>query len=99
MKRLDDIKGMSMLKECHLAICRTGSSLKTVPARHSGSQTTIVGPRAGKTTIINLLMRFYDVWDGSIYVDGSEIRDVTEGVFARHMPWYFRTHGCFQEHI
>jgi len=37
-----------------------------------------VGPTgAGKTTIINLLMRFYDVNEGAIYVDGEEIRQVT----------------------
>ena len=43
-----------------------------------GSTVAIVGPTgAGKTTIINLLMRFYDVDAGKIYVDGTEIRDLT----------------------
>ena len=43
-----------------------------------GSLEAIVGPTgAGKTTIINLLMRFYDVDSGEIRVDGKEIRSVT----------------------
>ena len=44
----------------------------------AGKLVAIVGPTgAGKTTIINLLMRFYDVDQGSILVDGREIRDYT----------------------
>ena len=43
-----------------------------------GSLVAIVGPTgAGKTTIINLLMRFYDVDSGSVMVDGKDIRDYT----------------------
>lgn len=43
-----------------------------------GNLIAIVGPTgAGKTTIINLLMRFYDVWDGTIKIDDVETRDAT----------------------
>ena len=43
-----------------------------------GQRVAIVGPTGcGKTTIINLLMRFYDVDKGSIQVEGTDIREVT----------------------
>ena len=43
-----------------------------------GQRIAIVGPTGcGKTTLINLLMRFYDVSEGSISVDGNDIRNVT----------------------
>ena len=43
-----------------------------------GCRVAIVGPTGcGKTTFINLLMRFYDVTDGSIRVDGNDIRNIT----------------------
>ena len=45
-----------------------------------GQRVAIVGPTGcGKTTVINLLMRFYDVNRGSIRVDGTDIRDITRG--------------------
>lgn len=44
----------------------------------SGQRVAIVGPTGcGKTTVINLLMRFYDVNSGSIRIDGIDIRDMT----------------------
>ena len=43
-----------------------------------GMRVAIVGPTGcGKTTLINLLMRFYDVQDGSISVEGNDIRNIT----------------------
>lgn len=42
-----------------------------------GQKVAIVGPTgAGKTTIVNLLMRFYDVNSGSIKIDGVDVRDI-----------------------
>ena len=43
-----------------------------------GSKVAIVGPTgAGKTTLVNLLMRFYEIDAGNIYIDGTDIKDVT----------------------
>ncbi|MBS4175300.1 ABC transporter ATP-binding protein [Bacillus sp. FJAT-49736] len=43
-----------------------------------GTSTALVGPTgAGKTTIVNLLTRFYDVTSGTIYIDGRDIREYT----------------------
>lgn len=51
----------------------------------AGQRIAIVGPTGcGKTTLINLLMRFYDVDGGSISVDGNDIRDVTRSSLRRN---------------
>lgn len=51
-----------------------GCSLNIRP----GQRVAIVGPTGcGKTTLINLLMRFYDVCGGSVSVDGTDIREIT----------------------
>ncbi len=51
-----------------------------------GQTIAIVGPTgAGKTTIINLLPRFYDVTEGSVKIDGIDVRDVTAESIRRQI--------------
>ncbi|WP_301171866.1 ABC transporter ATP-binding protein [Brevibacillus nitrificans] len=50
----------------------------------AGSTTALVGPTgAGKTTVVNLLTRFYDVTSGTIYLDGKDIREYTRDSLRR----------------
>lgn len=59
-----------------------------------GQRIAIVGPTGcGKTTVINLLMRFYDVDAGAICVSGHDIRNMTRQSLRKVTAWYYRRHG------
>ncbi|MGO9311024.1 MAG: ABC transporter ATP-binding protein [Spirochaetia bacterium] len=69
-----------------------------------GQAIAIVGPTgAGKTTLVNLLLRFYEIQDGRITVDGVDIRDVRRGSLRRSFgmvlqdTWLFN--GSIRENI
>ena len=54
-------------------------------AAQSGKKIAVVGPTGcGKTTLINLLLRFYDVDSGAILVDGTDIRSLTRRSLRKH---------------
>lgn len=51
-----------------------------------GQTIALVGPTgSGKTSIANLVHRFYDVWDGQVLIDGTDIRDLTQASLGRHV--------------
>ena len=78
-KELQDVKGNVELEHVDFSYVKEvpliqDFNLKVEP----GQRIAIVGPTGcGKTTLINLLMRFYDVNVGMIKVEGNDIRDVT----------------------
>jgi len=70
----------------------------------SGQMVAIVGPTgAGKTTLVNLLMRFYEIQGGSIKIDGIDIRNIKKYNLRKHFgmvlqdTWLFS--GTIRENI
>ncbi len=73
----DDIKGVVEFKNVHFGYKEDNIIINNFSAVvKPGQKVAIVGPTgAGKTTMVKLLMRFYDVNSGSILIDGHDIRD------------------------
>lgn len=63
-----------------------------------GESLGIIGPTGcGKTTIINLLMRFYDVKDGAVYVDGRDVRTYPKDELRQKFGVVFQNDMIFQD--
>ena len=76
---LTNPRGEVELKDVHFSYVAGAPVLNGVSLKvNSGQTVAIVGHTgSGKTTIISLLMRFYDVDAGAIYIDGVDVRDLT----------------------
>lgn len=62
-----------------------------------GETVALVGPTgAGKTTVINLLSRFYDVESGTIFIDGRDIMTIKRESLRRHMAFVLQDAFFFQ---
>lgn len=65
-----------------------------------GQKAAVVGPTgAGKTTLVNLLMRFYEINSGSILVDGIDIRDMSRAELRSHFGMVLQDTWLFEGSI
>lgn len=79
--KLEDVKGSVEFKDVHFGYNPDKIIINDFSASiKPGQRVAIVGPTgAGKTTMVKLLMRFYDVNSGVIMIDGHDIREFTRG--------------------
>ena len=77
-KQLDTIKGDVTFEHVHFGYSKDKTIIHDFSAHaQAGQKIAIVGPTgAGKTTLVNLLMRFYEVDSGTISIDGINVHDM-----------------------
>ena len=102
---LEDVKGDVSLSHVRFGYVPEKTVIKDLSLDVKAGQTVaIVGPTgAGKTTVINLLMRFYDINDGTIRVDGHDIlrvpRDQLRAAYTMVLQETWLFHGTIFENI
>ena len=103
---LPDVRGRGRVRGCLVPLpARAAAHHGPVTAMcEPGATVAIVGPTgAGKTTLVNLLMRFYDVDEGRITLDGIDIRELTRDQLRSSFgmvlqdTWLF--HGTIRDNI
>ena len=79
-KELSDVKGVIDYKDVSFSYEKEETVLNHVDLHvDAGKNVAIVGPSGGgKTTLCSLLPRFYEVTGGSVMIDGTDVRDVTQ---------------------
>lgn len=103
--KIDNVKGNVSFENISFGYTAEKEILHNVNIDVKAGQTVaIVGPTgAGKTTIINLLMRFYDVNQGAIKIDGVDIRDMTRndlrGIFGMVLQDTWLFNGTIKENL
>lgn len=102
---LTEVRGQVDLEHVRFGYLPHKTILHDLTLHASPGQTVaIVGPTgAGKTTVINLLMRFYDINEGTVRIDGTEIREATRqslrGAFTMVLQETWLFHGTIRENI
>ncbi|MCQ6267526.1 ABC transporter ATP-binding protein/permease [Fictibacillus sp. WQ 8-8] len=95
---LDGVHGEIEFKDVSFSYEEGGNTVNDISFHASPGETVaLVGPTgAGKTTIINLLSRFYDANSGSILVDGREITGIKRKALREHMGFVLQDPFLFE---
>ncbi|QQT02643.1 ABC transporter ATP-binding protein [Peribacillus psychrosaccharolyticus] len=95
---LEDIKGEVIFDKVSFAYEKSGETIKNVNFKvRAGENVALVGPTgAGKTTLVNLLARFYDPNRGKILIDGRDIQQVKRSSLRSHMGFVLQDSYLFQ---
>lgn len=95
---LESTEGNVVLKDVTFGYYKDNPIIKNLNLQaHKGELIAIVGPTgAGKTTLINLLMRFYDAQAGMIQVDGHDIQKVTRSSLRNKYAMVLQDTWLFQ---
>ncbi|UUM20061.1 MULTISPECIES: ABC transporter ATP-binding protein [unclassified Mycoplasma] len=100
---IDNIKGEVEFKNVYFKYLDNSSTYQLKNASFKvkpGQVVAFVGPTgAGKTTIINLLSKFYDYNEGSILIDGNELRNIKTNMLREHMTVVLQDSFLFNETI
>jgi ATP-binding cassette subfamily B multidrug efflux pump len=98
---LEDIQGEVVFDQVDFGYVPGVPVIKDMSLRAEPGQTVaLVGPTgAGKTTMVNLLTRFYDIDGGAIYVDGQDIRQVQKASLRRQLGIVLQDTFLFSESV
>ena len=104
-KKLEEVKGDVEFRNVQFGYNDNNIIIKNFSIKlKSGQKVAIVGPTgAGKTTIVNLLMRFYEVTSGDILIDGVSIKDMkreeVHNLFDMILQDTWLFHGTVRENL
>ena len=104
-KEIEAVEGNVELKDIDFSYVKSKPLIENLNVSvKAGQRVAIVGPTGcGKTTLINLLMRFYDVNGGSVEVDGNNVKDLKRHSLRRKYGMVLQEtwlkHGTIKENI
>ncbi|SFB07839.1 MULTISPECIES: ABC transporter ATP-binding protein [unclassified Bacillus (in: firmicutes)] len=96
--KMNEVKGKVEFRDVSFSYEKGGDTVSNISfTALPGEMVALVGPTgAGKSTIMNLLSRFYDATQGAIFIDGHDITKVKRASLRRHMAFVLQDSFLFE---